>query len=678
MCGIAGAWTKDPGEALRAVERMCQAMTARGPDGEGVVLLPIAGGAVALGNRRLAVIDPSPAGHQPMADPERGTVIVFNGFIANFVELRRRLEAEGERFASRCDTEVVLRAYGRYGPACIGMLRGMFALAVWDPRAEALFLARDPFGVKPLYYYHRGDRLLFASQVRALLVSGLVSRTLSNEGLATFLAFGAVREPLTAIAGVYALPPGHTATVRRGRLEPVRYWQAPQPALAPPTLTPGSSPINGRGVAASRSAGPPLSAQSTGPILGRAVPRRRLAVGWGERWSAARALRALLAETVTRYLSGDVPLGVFLSGGLDSAVLAALAAHAPGRPARITAVSLVDEANEAEVAAMRAVARAVGLEHVVAPLRWPEVERWLPRAFAAMDQPTFDGLNTYAVARAAAESGLKVALSGLGADELFDGYGYGRRVVALERARRLPGLARRVAAPAAGLLPGRKGEKARCWLEGQLPTGAAHELLRRLFLPREVERLLASSGRPVPPAQPSPQPADVPLSHAGEGPPGEVQTLLDLAGYTRDVLLRDTDCMSMAHGLEVRVPYLDHVLVEFVLRLPTEVRAAPGKGLLAETARDLLPPVVPARHKRGFVLPFDRWLRGPLRHEVAATFSAPPHAVAMLLDQTEMMRLWRRFFGGGTSWHGVWALYALCRWVASLAEVEGMVLESGR
>jgi asparagine synthase (glutamine-hydrolysing) len=602
MCGIAGAWTDDPAAAGRAVERMCRAMVTRGPDGAGVALLEATGGTLALGNRRLAVIDPSPAGHQPMRDPARGTVIVFNGFIANFAELRARLLQEGERFTSHCDTEVVLKAYGRYGPACVGALRGMFAIAIWDPRVETLFLARDPFGIKPLYYWQRGDRLLFASQVKALLASGLVPPELSADGLETFLAFGGVREPLTAIASVYALPAGHTAVVRRGRLQLTRFWHPP--------CTPD------------------------------------LSMGWA---AAARALRAELADAVARYVTSDVPLGLFLSGGLDSSVLAALAAAALG-PSQLVGVSLVADAAGEELAAMRAVAQAVGATHVVVPLPWSEVARWLPRVFVAMDQPTFDGVNTYAVARAASGSGLKVALSGLGADELFDGYGYRRRVAALERVRFLAerfGVARPTSAVAGRLLPGRKGEKARAWLEGQLPAGAAHELLRRLFLPREVERLRRRA---------APSPAE-----------GRMTALRDLEGYTRDVLLRDADCMSMAHGLEVRVPFLDQTLVGFAVRLPIGPRQAAGKRLLVEAARDLLPAAVLARRKRGFVLPIDRWLRGPLRREVEATLRAPPGAVAELVDRDEMLGLWRRFLAGRGSWHGAWALYVLCRWVASLA-----------
>ncbi len=671
MCGIAGILSNNPAEARGAVERMCRAMAARGPDGAGITLLSLgnAGGTLALGHRRLAVLDPSSAGHQPMRDPARGTVIVFNGFIANVAELRARLVQAGERITSQCDTEVVLKAYGRYGPACVRLLRGMFAIAIWDPRDETLFLARDPFGIKPLYYAQRGGRLLFASQVKALLASGLVPPELSSEGLETFLAFGGVREPLTAIAGVYALPAGHTVVVRRGRLHVARYWSAQ-----------GLRSAECRAMSDEWSSAAYPSAHRSALIAQYSSLSTQHSPG-GE------ALRALLDETVAGYLTSDVPLGVLLSGGLDSSVLALLATGRSGHSPLRTGVSLVDAASaadEAERAAMEVVARAAGINHVVAPLHWSEVEQWLPRMFVAMDQPTFDGVNTYAVARAAAASGLKVVLSGLGADELFDGYGLSRRAEALMRARRLAewvGAPPRMRALAACLMPGRKGEKARAYLAGQLPADAAFELLRRLFLPEEVDRLRRR--RPSAPKSAERRVLSdawssaarlrtsslIALRSALSTDPGVGghSSLLDLEGYTRDVLLRDTDCMSMAHGVEVRVPFLDQAVVEFVLRLPAGLRQAPGKRLLVEAVRDLLPPAVLARRKRGFVLPIERWLRGPLRWKVEATLRSPPGALAELLNENEMARVWHRFLAGRASWHGVWALYALCRWVASLS-----------
>lgn len=612
MCGIAGAMHVDPDFVRDAVCVMCDQMIARGPDDGGVALIEAHGGAVALGNRRLAIIDPSPAGHQPMHDATRGTTIVFNGMIYSYRELRAQLVAAGERFDSECDTEVVLRAYGRYGVGCVRHLRGMFAFAVWDAREQQLFLARDRFGIKPLYYWQRGGTFMFASQVKALLASGHVAPRISAAGLRTYLSFGAVSEPVTAIDGVFALPAAHTAIVRDGQLRIDRYWSPPEQA----------------DISISRS-------------------------------EAVAELRERLEDSVRRHLVADAPLGIFLSGGLDSSVLAALAAR---ETTQLRTVSVAfDDPSFSEEPHMERVARHVGSEHTRVTLRPDELLASHNAAFAAMDQPTFDGLNTFIVSRAAADAGLKVALSGLGADELFDGYGYASRIATLERARRLPQPLARVAGKAAGfgLATGNR-EKMAAWLGGN-DGGSAYELLRRVFLAEDVRRLTADQER---------------MKRCGEssviGGQGSLSRVsaLDLALYTNNVLLRDTDAMSMAHSLEVRVPYLDHELVEWVLALPDATKAGSGKALLAEATRDLLPPEILARRKQGFALPLADWMRGELRAEVDAALRHPPDALAGLLDARAVAGVWGQFLADGRRWTRPWALFALCRWAQTIGARE--------
>jgi len=284
----------------------------------------------------------------------------------------------------------------------------------------------------------------------------------------------------------------------------------------------------------------------------------------------------------------------------------------------------------------------------------------LTDAFAAMDQPSFDGINTYFVSKAAHEAGLKVALSGLGADELFDGYGYARRTATLERVRRLPDPVLRLAS--AGALTrrlGARGQKMGNWLAGELTPGSSYELLRRLFLPAEVRQLMPASvtfdGLPRP---------------ASLDPSGDVAhqvSVLDLTNYTKNVLLRDTDAMSMANSLEVRVPYLDDRFVESMLRVPSALRAGNGKALLAASVRDLLPQEVLDRKKHGFLLPLRDWMLGDLRAEVVATLHDPPAAVQALLDERQMRHVWTRFSSDEKNWLRPWALYALCKWIESLA-----------
>jgi len=600
MCGIAGAFGDARARDVRAVEAMCGRMIARGPDDGGIVAVGGGGASGAMGNRRLAIVDLTAAGHQPMRDSERGVTLVFNGMIYNYRELRAELRAAGERFASECDTEVVLRAYGRWGAACVERLRGMFAFAAFDERTGALFVARDRLGIKPLYYRRVGGRLLFASQVKALLASGEVAARLSPEGVASFLAQGAVREPLTAIEGVLALPAGHTATYRDGELRTERYWTPPRAAEGAPDAR-----------------------------------------------EAARDLRTLLMQAVERHMVSDAPIGVFLSGGVDSTLLATLAAqHTHGL--RTVSVAFDDRALS-ESRYMDVAAAHAGGAHERVSLDAREAATLLDGAFEAMDQPTFDGINTYVVSRAAADAGLKVALSGLGADELFDGYGHARRIRALERARRLPAGTRAAGARLAPLLApllarGANDEKLRAWLRGD--GGSAHGLLRALFMPDEVARLTgerAVAGT-----------IDAEL---------EDPALLDLTGYLRDVLLRDADAMGMAHTVEVRVPYLDDAIVEHVLALPASARGE-CKALLLRAAGDLLPKEIIGRKKQGFVLPTASWMRGELREDVASALE--DGAGLEMLDGDAVRDAWARFERDGRRWLRPWALYALSRWRRSL------------
>jgi asparagine synthase (glutamine-hydrolysing) len=589
-------------------------MTARGPDGAGIVVLSHAKGHVALASRRLAIVDPTEAGNQPMIHEVSGTTIVFNGMIYNFRELRQKLEAAGESFRSNCDTEVVLKAHARYGSQCVEHLRGMFAFAIWDSRSRELFIARDRLGIKPLYYFRGADRFLFASQVKALLASGLVDDRLSPEGLATYLSFGAVSEPLTIIDGVRALPAGHTATLRDGQLQLNKYWEAEAHTTTE-------------------------AAYSTEqPVV---------------------ALRAMLDEIVGVHLVSDAPLGVFLSGGLDSSVLAALAARQTDRLKTISVV--FGERAYSEEGYIDSVTRRLGVDHVRVSLGAAELRKHLADAFAAMDQPSFDGINTFFVSRAAHEAGLKVALSGLGADELFDGYGNTRRVARLERIRRFPRPLPQVAIAAAAFAErGSKKQKLREWAAGPFAPGHSYELLRRLFLPGEVARLVSAPD-------------------ASDGAPAAVAidrrkdvfsqvSMLELTNYTKNVLLRDTDAMSMANSLEVRVPYLDHRLVEWALGLPRSARGGKGKAPLIAAVRDALPEEVLARRKHGFLLPLEGWMRGDLADDVVATLSEPPHALRELLDCHATRSVWAGFDSNRESWLRPWSLYALCKWVESLAE----------
>ena len=617
MCGIAGTFGFSPEVARELVTRMCVNMTPRGPDDMGVETFGTENAHVGLGNRRLAIIDPSPAGHQPMVDEARGVALVFNGMIYNFAELREHLIARGETFESKCDTEVVLRAYGHYGRDCLRHLRGMFALAIWDSRASSLFIARDRLGIKPLYVFQADGRVAFASQVKALLATSVVPFKLSSEAVESYLASAAVDEPLTIIDGVRSLPAGHYATISAAGMTVERWWDFP------------SSPD-----------------------------------ATVDRAGAIERLRELLRESVSLHLVSDAPIGVFLSGGLDSSLIASLAIE---RNAHVRSLSVTfGETEYSEQPYVDAVVKRLGTDHVDVRLSAGELLLWSREAFEAMDQPSCDGINIFTVSRAASDSGLKVALSGLGADELFNGYGFADRVVQLERLRRMPHLARAVLGAALAGTPGSRAVKPAAWLRGDLAPTASYELLRRAFLPREIRRLMPGhDGRNL------------------AGRPGVVRSGPDMAlalsvaemsSYMRNILLRDTDAMSMSQSLEVRVPFLDDHVVDWSLRLPAETKGQAPKSLLLEAAQGLVPREVLARRKQGFVLPLDHWMRHELRAQVDHLFRSPPAVLEGLLDVRAVLDVWQRYLRGAAAplvssyeWLRPWSLYVLYEWTANAA-----------
>jgi asparagine synthase (glutamine-hydrolysing) len=644
MCGIAGLMRLDgcvTAEDVGAVLRMLGAQVHRGPDDWGL-LLPDSGAthpdvrellagldpahvstypsavatpAAVLGTRRLAILDRSSRGRMPMGTVDRRRFLAYNGETYNYRELRTELE-RGSSFASGTDTEVVLRAFEAWGPAALPRLRGMFALACFEAGPEpTLILARDRFGIKPLYWHEDRRRVLFASEVSALMRSGLVPDEASPEALGRFLEWGSVPAPLTTVKDVRSLPPGHLLRIGADGPRLARYWD-----------------------------------------LGAAVEASRRAMPAPTAVDAVAATRELLEESVCLHLVSDAPLGVFLSGGIDSAGLAALAAAGRGRP--ITTVSVgFEEAGMSEAPYARLMAQRTGADHHEVLLRPREVFAALPRFFGDMDQPTVDGLNTWCIARAAREIGLTVVLSGLGGDELFWGYRHLRRTAGLEVARvamaALPPYLRRAAARLAGAVgaaAGRPGLDR--WSALETPTTqGTYQLVRGLFARETVQALLGGAAEelePVPPALPA---------QALEGARGlrEGLTRLEFAHYLGDQLLRDADVMGMAHSIEVRVPYLDHRLVEHVLALPAALkldRRRP-KPLLLDALGDRLPREIWDRPKMGFTFPMAAWMR-----------ERSSELERLCLDDKRLHRpaveaVWSAFRQGRAHWSRPWALLTL-------------------
>lgn len=589
MCGICGVIAIDPTGIEPAVRRMMHALIHRGPDDEGYEQFPFGNGSAAaagFGFRRLAILDLSPLGHQPMVDAATGDAIAFNGEIYNFRSLRSRLESEGHVFRSTGDTEVLLRALSAWGERALTHLDGMFAVAFYHAATRRVLLARDPLGIKPLYVAQTPGRVVFASEVRAVLASRLVSDEFDPAGIATFLAYGAPQDPLTVHRSIRSLPAGSHAWIDAeslvaGRVRPRRYWQFPR--IAP--------------------------------------------TGHGENEVVAR-IDAELADSVRRQCIADVPLAVFLSGGIDSAAMAALARPAAG-PVRTFAVGYDVPGSPDETAAAADTARALGTEHyeTIVDDDWVmlQVYEW----FKAADRPSIDGLNTYVISGAIRDRDITVALSGLGADELFGGYENFRRVPRLRpwlaAIAWLPAAVRRTAAK--GMLwrlPAVRRAKLVDLLASGFDAVSMTASLRRLMDDATLRSLGFDAGRLGLSPQYLPAEAFEVIS-----PPTDdcfaAVSRAELSLYMGNTLLRDSDVNSMAHSLELRVPFLGQGVVDATASLPGTVRAPPGsrpKHLLRRMMQDRLPADVFTRPKSGFSLPFAAWMAGPLREQCAAAIDA--------------------------------------------------------
>jgi asparagine synthase (glutamine-hydrolysing) len=627
MCGIFGVVSRGALLPADLLAKAARSLAHRGPDDCGIVLLNAADQEIGLSHTRLSIIDLSPLGHQPMQDPVSGNWIVFNGEIYNFRELRKELEGAGVVFKSHSDTEVILAAYRVWGESCLTRLGGMFAFALWDASRKRLLLARDPMGIKPLYYHQSKQNFIFASEVRTLLQTGLVPRKLDPTGVLSYLEFGSVYEPWTIVEGVMAVPPGHVLTVDNGSVSSREYWN-------------------------------PLQAAS----------RADLYASSGNGIATAEQLPAILRDAVLSHLVSDVPVGVFLSGGIDSSALVAVLSHNGVRANTFSLVFKEEEFNEGQYS--REVARRFGTEHQEIPVSQQDTLAVLPEALCAMDQPTIDGINTYLVSAKTRAAGVKVALTGLGADEMFAGYSNFRRVPKMElfskRFGRLPRLARRPLAASVALFAG-KHDRSRKLAE--LATGHdsivhPYFLVRMLFGAAERERLFSARNY-----QASQQSLDRLLQEsvaAGESlDPVNRVSYLESHFYMRNTLLRDSDFMSMAHGLELRVPFLDRALVEACFRIPGErkLQGDSPKGLLLASLGVELPRDIVKRPKRGFTLPFERWLRSEMRPVVEdALLKSDWDQSSISASASAVREVWNRFLAGETSWSRPWSLFVLKRW----------------
>jgi asparagine synthase (glutamine-hydrolysing) len=618
VCGIAGIATTHPDQSLRAAaDRMAVSMKHRGPDSQGVEEFP----SCLLVNARLSIIDLSDRGRMPMSSPDGQVWITYNGETYNAAELRTELEQRGHAFRTTSDTEVVLHLYQEFGERCVGKLRGMFAFAIWDLRERKLVLARDRLGIKPLYLYDSDGRLVFASELKTLLASGLVPRQLDPAGLRAFLQLGHIPPPWSAIRGVTPLAPGHIGVWQDGKWRTEPYW----------SLTPDS--------AASRPLG-----------------------------HVAEELSEVLVDAMRNHLVSDVPVLIFLSGGTDSACLGALARAAGAQNLSAMTVGFGEsEFDESELTRRTADSLEIPLEVVKLDAR--RVEMDLDHAIWALDEPSVDGLNSYWISKLGAEAGFKVALSGQGGDELFGGY---ESLAWFERFNKVARWARTLPANPFGRLLDQdafpfRWRKISYLIGADDPFVAAQLAVKVLFLDRDVSRLMSPSFARNGHDAEAREHLTYWSRQVEKEDLRERLAFMDIHTHLEPRLLRDLDAMSMAHSIEVRPVFLDHRVVEFLLPVPSSIRIQ-QKRLLLEAAKRFIPPALLAdlvsRRKRTFTFPFQRWLSHDLRNVLKDAFAPDRLRRTGILEPAAVNRLWNHYerSEGAVGWSRVWNLFVLQRW----------------
>lgn len=629
MCGINGIFgLQDSNDSKLRVGQMNNAMSHRGPDDHGV----FNDGSATLGHRRLSIIDLSSAGHQPMTSSDGRYTIVYNGELYNYKALRfdlsrasRSTSGETQQsylFETNTDTEVIIAAYARWGADCLHRFNGMYAFAIWDNQTRELFIARDRMGIKPLYYSQQGDALVFASELRSVLASGLVARKLNKRSLVDYLRYQTVHAPSTIIDNVSMLLPGHYITISEAGFKIFRYWTLP--------------------------------VKSNNEIAGKSYKE------------ICTDVHSLLGDAVERRLVADVPFGAFLSGGIDSSAIVGLMSRVQHDKVKTFSV-VFDEKDFSEAQYAQMIAKKFDTDHHEIHLRVSDFLEELPNALKAMDHPSGDGPNTYVVSKATRGAGITMALSGLGGDELFAGYDIFPRMLQLHKKRWLemvPGFMRVMAGNALkSRKPGVQAEKMAELLRlKHFDLSSAYPLSRQVLLDKQVRSLLKNKDLPA--NRVFEIMAELASRSAKDLPMLSKVSSAEISTYMQNVLLRDTDQMSMAHALEVRVPFLDYTLVEYVMSVPDKYKEPhTPKKLLVDSLGDLLPPEIVNRPKMGFSFPWKHWMKNELKGFCEERLTAL--SKRELFDGDGVMQLWRSFLADDprVTWSRVWPLVVLENWM---------------
>jgi asparagine synthase (glutamine-hydrolysing) len=621
MCGINGILgIENPEKGKLFLSKMNAKMAHRGPDDEGIY----ADLNIAVGQRRLSIIDLSSAGHQPMWSNDKRYCIVYNGELYNFKELRFDLERTSRgsnekpyHFITASDTEVILAAYARWGKDCLKKFNGMYGFAIWDVERKELFIARDRLGVKPIYYSYRNQVLAFSSEIRSLLESEIVPRKLNADALVDYLRYQTVHAPQTMVKDVFMLMPGHYIIANVNELKIEKYWD-----------------------------------------LNSFINSKKIDTPYTEVCSK---VNNLFEKALQRRLVADVPFGAFLSGGIDSSAVVGMMSKVSSSKVKTFSVVFDDEQfSEAKYA--RIIANKFNTEHHEIKLTPNDFKNELNDALKAMDHPSGDGPNTYVVSKATKNAGITMALSGLGGDELFAGYDIFNRTLKLDKLKWLSGIPgiSLVAKINKSLRPGVSSAKIAELLDlNSLNFKNTYPLSRQVLLEEQIAKLLNDKTK-----------VKNNVSEIIKSIKSESGNLLSAVGiaeistYMQNVLLRDTDQMSMAHALEIRVPFLDYELVEYVIGLPDKYKIpTTPKKLLVDSLGDLLPSEIVNRPKMGFTLPWKNWLKSDFKSLCETNIKLLGQNPFFNADELE--NLWQRFLKDDPfiTWSRVWYLVVLQHWI---------------
>lgn len=611
MCGIAGILNREEPVQAGAIRSMTESMSHRGPDSEGFFV----DGELAFGHRRLSIIDLSSAANQPFEDVSGRYVIIFNGEIYNYAEIKPLLS--DYPFRTNGDTEVILAGFIRWGADCLSHIRGMYSIAIWDRLERELFIARDPLGVKPLYYFKDENQFIFASEVRAILSSGKIRRKIDPTAIAEYFRYQSIGFPFSPIAGIRQMEAGTWMRIKNGEIRTHTYWD-------------------------------PTAKNYDFDFISKKEVQQKV--------------KELMLQSVSRRLVSDVPVGAFLSGGIDSSAVVGLMVEA-GDPSPNTFNISFDESEYDESLYANLIAKKFNTKHTQIRLKPEVMLEELSNALDAMDIPSGDGINTYVVSKAVHKEGIRVALSGIGGDELFVGYPIFEHYIRLQQKRWLWKMPVAIRNGFSGLL-GKGAKKDRMRQLLALPSPAieyAYPVLRQLLSPVALQELTMLNETDQ---QTFARQLVSKKSALRKLPFFTQVTAAEYLGYTQQTLLKDTDQMSMANSLEIREPFFDQDLVEFVMSVPDHFKVPVyPKSLLVESLKPLLPDEIVHRKKQGFVFPWKEWMKKELLSFCETHIN---HIAQRDFIQGDALKIiWKRFLAGDPDirWQEIWLFVVLDYWM---------------